>query len=970
MPMASVTPVLSLEHPDQHVYTTESVSLLCQGRNSSSDWTYLWFDNNQGTPRQSADPSLPSYNIRSASLTDSGTYWCQIQRGEEVSGLSNSISLDVIEPPRPLLQPLSQPLDVFPSETLELSCAVQGSSAWIFNWYRNGQQISENSHMSLNGEGSTLTISPAPQASGEYSGSYSCRAQHKNRSVVSGDSNSVRLQVYESKPKPLMTQSPSVEEVYVGEPVNFGCGVDVSSGWEFLWYRNGALLPASGNKFNITSVTPADSGTYHCMARRGKIIFDTENSETRTLRVSERPVPSLALRSPWQDVFVSEEVKLSCGVQNSSAEWTYEWFKDSQAVQMDDSVAQSSDGASLAISSASDEHRGTYSCRGRHRSRPVSTKTSDGLLLKVYGIPVPSLRRDTSWPDVFPSETVALTCGMQNSSDWIYTWHRDGRRLEVHPDLSFGPDTSSLSLTPAKPEFSGTYACDGEHKHRRVKTKSSNQLHVTVHESKPKPLMTQSPSVEEVYVGEPVNFGCGVDVSSGWEFLWYRNGALLPASGNKFNITSVTPANSGTYHCMARRGKIIFNTENSETRTLRVSERPVPSLALRSPWQDVFPSEEVKLSCGVQSSNAEWIYKWFKDSQAVQMDDSVSQSSDGASLAISSASDEHRGTYSCRGRHRSRPVSTKTSDGLLLEVYDQIPRALLTQEPGYEDMYAEETVSFSCNVNVSGGWEYLWYKEETRLTTARSRHTIMSVVPANTGAYRCKAKRGQTNALQSDLSKSSNIRVRVRPMAVVVLLNGWSEAFSTDTLVLRCVVQESQYTWNYTWFREKEEIPLFHSDQHLVTPQDDPQQSQYTCKGVRTGRPSYSTLSEPFKTKNLLLKRRLLLSISGVLFFGIIFVAVGCIVLRATRKQAEESTNLEEPDLFLTMAELKARDDAPCPLAEYITEEQLIRSAEDGEDNGAVCSETTPLPISSPEDQEGTSESLGHADNGGLTSFK
>lgn len=39
-----------------------------------------------------------------------------------------------------------------------------------------------------------------------------------------------------------------------------------------------------------------------------------------------------------------------------------------------------------------------------------------------------------------------------------------------------------------------------------------------------------------------------------------------------------------------------------------------------------------------------------------------------------------------------------------------------------------------------------------------------------------------------------------RPQADVSLLTGWSEVFSTDNLVLKCVVKESEEAWNYTWY--------------------------------------------------------------------------------------------------------------------------------------------------------------------------
>lgn len=52
-------------------------------------------------------------------------------------------------------------------------------------------------------------------------------------------------------------------------------------------------------------------------------------------------------------------------------------------------------------------------------------------------------------------------------------------------------------------------------------------------------------------------------------------------------------------------------------------------------------------------------------------------------------------------------------------------------------------------------------------------------------------------------------------------------------------------------FKKGNPIDLPPSEKYTVTPQDDPEQSSYTCQGFRKGRPSYSKKSEELKTKNL-----------------------------------------------------------------------------------------------------------------------
>ena len=86
----------------------------------------------------------------------------------------------------------------------------------------------------------------------------------------------------------------------------------------------------------------------------------------------------------------------------------------------------------------------------------------------------------------------------------------------------------------------------------------------------------------------------------------------------------------------------------------------------------MFPSERVELICGVQSSS-DWLYKWTRDGQQLQSDQTVSmEGEEGATLSILSAAQTHSGEYSCKGQHKTRPVTTGSSNTLSLEVYGKV----------------------------------------------------------------------------------------------------------------------------------------------------------------------------------------------------------------------------------------------------------------------------------------------------------
>ncbi|XP_073326373.1 hemicentin-1 [Pagrus major] len=941
-------PTLSQSPDYAEMFPKETVTFTCTV-DVSSEWEYLWYHN--GIEIQA--PNGNSFRIDSIDHPHSGDYHCKAKRGSFYTDDSNKTTLKVSDPPKPFLKVLTPWEEVFVNETVDFGCEVD-SPDWAFTWYRNQVQIKGDPYLSPDRDEPYFNITSITQ---DYQGGYACKAHLETRGVISEFSNTVDIIVYENTPKPTRSKNPGFNPMYVGETVNFTCNVNVSFGWEYQWYKDGEAVNPTGKSI-IFNLSLSDGGKYGCTARRGESTY-TDISNVKQQEVLEIPVPSLKKTTPWSDVFPAESVKLSCEMNDSSS-WIYTWYKDGQKVQAD-----GGNGATLSISSASSVHAGQYNCMGHLKGRSVSSSKSSGFDLTVHGEkPSVTLTQDPDYKVMFPGESVSFSCDIGVSSGWKYQWYKDGQRL--------GHSEKTYQIHPIGTTSGGSYECRVQRGTDPGVTYSSQPISLKVENNKPKPSMTQHPNVDKLYTGEPVSFECQVKLSSGWEYSWYKDGNRLSVDSSTYNIKDAKLSSNGIYKCMARRNKTMYDTEDSDERLLTISEIPVPSLKKVTEWLDVFPAESVTLSCGMDGSS-DWKYTWYKDGQEVQKtpDNNVSFDLDASTLNIYSASSLNRGQYSCSAKLKSRSVNSNSSSGLTLSVYDTTPRVTLMQNPSHEVMHTGDSVTFSCHINVSTGWKYLWFKDDSPLAESGENHNITSVLTKNTGSYKCQTKRGSSAVFHSSHSQAVKLDVKERPKADIILLTGWSEVFSTDSLVLKCGVQNSQDSWNYTWFKENQPIDVLPSEKHIVTPQNDPDQSQYTCRGIRTGRPSYSKISDHLRTKNLLLKRRVLLSISGCIFFGIIAVFIGCIILRFTRKPAADEYKPEEAELFARMDQIKDRDDAPCPLVQYITDAALNASPKEGDENGTICSETTPLPITSQEEQVVTTESQDETDNnGGLVSFK
>ncbi|XP_051517785.1 putative high affinity immunoglobulin gamma Fc receptor IB [Myxocyprinus asiaticus] len=330
---------------------------------------------------------------------------------------------------------------------------------------------------------------------------------------------------------------------------------------------------------------------------------------------------------------------------------------------------------------------------------------------------------------------------------------------------------------------------------------------------------------------------------------------------------------------------------------------PTAKLTLVSEWSEVYQSEKVSLQCEIQGSSEAWSYKWYKNGATLQ--ESKPQ------FNIQSTTKIDSGDYSCQGSLQGR-VTTEHSTVVTLTV-KAIPTAKLTLVSKWSEVYQSEKVSLQCEIQGSSeAWTYKWYKNRGSLQESESQFNIQSATKIDSGDYTCQGS--LQDRVDAELSTALTVTVHARPPAVLTLETEWGDILAGNILTLKCKITDKR-EWNYTWYENGQELNES-LEIYKVTATEETIKSEFKCKGIRTERPLYSALSEEFMANNIVLKRKILLAISGCLVCCIIILIIGCFILKFTRKSEKKDTYRVTEDLFFSVADSKNQTAAP--LKEYM----------------------------------------------------
>ncbi|KAM9501801.1 uncharacterized protein Hap1MRO34_014137 [Clarias gariepinus] len=173
-------PVLSVS-PQSWVTEGDSVTLICEVKNSSTDWTFSWYrevpyrENNVNTTyKDSSRGFRGSYTFSPAALKQTGVYTCKAERhGQTIHSNSQALWITGESPPVSMIINPSR-TQHFTYDSLSLSCEDQShSTGWTVRRYTDSGGVTDCLGLG-SVTGSTCTISSIKKP---YTGVYWCESE-------------------------------------------------------------------------------------------------------------------------------------------------------------------------------------------------------------------------------------------------------------------------------------------------------------------------------------------------------------------------------------------------------------------------------------------------------------------------------------------------------------------------------------------------------------------------------------------------------------------------------------------------------------------------------------------------------------------------------------------------------------------------------------------------------------------------
>ncbi|XP_007541182.2 sialoadhesin-like [Poecilia formosa] len=418
--------------------------------------------------------------------------------------------------------------------SVTLTCSVNGSTGWKFDWFRYGQQYPADGSSGNTEPDGTIRVSEG--------GEYSCRGGRGD--PVSESETSNKVTIWRTDPnKPSLVLQPNWSQIYRGEKVTLRCEIQGGTQWTYEWRTTNRNSPSS-SEYKINSATESLSGEYSCRGKREGFSW-TPWSNVVNIAVSPKPQPVLSVSPSWLNPGAS--VTLSCeGLEHQPAGWRFFWYKAVPGPSSSSYTSELLPGSTNGSEQNSFIINGPtltagFVCRaGRGEPEFYTYYSEPKFIWSADPRPAASLSVNPDRVQHFYYDPLSLSCE-GNSTEWRV------KRFTERGYLSYcsiwGTMTGSTCTIKSHWFDSGVYWCESG------SGEFSNAVNITAQNDYYDRIILLSP-VHPVTEGDPVTLRCRNKDQLLSNVFFYHNDKLLHNDSREdLNISAVSKSDEGFYKC-------------------------------------------------------------------------------------------------------------------------------------------------------------------------------------------------------------------------------------------------------------------------------------------------------------------------------------------------------------------------------------------------------------------------------------
>ncbi|XP_047449205.1 uncharacterized protein LOC125012972 [Mugil cephalus] len=565
------------------LFTGESVTFICDMKEGGvTDWDYKFNkDGGEFTPYNIDQ----RYTLNSLSPGHSGEYQCcGSHKRSRQTKCSKIVTLTVSASDKPKATLTSGPTTIPVGGRVTLTCSVEPSAGWKYEWFRRSTDTSEVQAINDGGNG-VISVSQG--------GIYWCiggRGRRGEPVYYTDHSDPVTIEIIISN-KTVVTRQHNWPQIFRGEKITLTCEVQggEDTEWKYEWRKPRSSTHWTDNKYWTFTASESSSGDYMC---RSRLRDDSYSSQSGCLSVRTTEsvldvrmgqtflsVLLLTLTSVflycghaqdavlttnpyWSPLFIGESVTFTCDMkEGGDTDWDYKFNRSDQQVLAYETQV-------YRLNRLSTNDSGEYQCCGRHRISN-DTKCSNTVSLTVSDKPRATL---TSGPTTIPvGGRVTLTCSVEPSAGWKYEWFKRSTDTSEYQVRTNDGENRFISVSQA-----GIYRCRGGRGGRGESvyyTYHSDPVTIEIIISN-KAVVTRQHNWPQIFRGENITLTCEVQggEDTEWIYGWKSPWSSIQWTNNKNWTFTVYVPRGGDYNCKGRRRDDSYSsTEWSKAITFSVS---------------------------------------------------------------------------------------------------------------------------------------------------------------------------------------------------------------------------------------------------------------------------------------------------------------------------------------------------------------------------------------------------------------